>query len=148
MRVLAHRRNPPAGGDFEYVTLEELLRQSDVVSLHCPLTEDTKELINKERLSWMKPSALLINTARGPLVNEADLAAALESGVIAGAGLDVLSAEPPPSDNPLLNAKNCIITPHIAWATPDARKRLIAETAENVRLWQLESPRNVVNAAF
>ncbi len=147
MRVLAHRRNPPAGGDFEYVTLEALLRQSDVVSLHCPLTEDTKELINKERLSWMKPSALLINTARGPLVNEADLAAALERGVIAGAGLDVLSAEPPPADNPLLNAKNCIITPHIAWATPDARKRLIAETAENVRLWQLGSPRNVVNAA-
>lgn len=147
MRVLAHRRNPPAGGDLEYVTLEALLRQSDVVSLHCPLTEDTKELINRERLAWMKPTALLINTARGPLVNEADLAAALESGIIAGAGLDVLSAEPPPADNPLLNAKNCIITPHIAWATPDARKRLIAETAENVRLWLLGSPRNVVNAA-
>jgi glycerate dehydrogenase len=145
MRILAHRRNPPAGADFEYVSLEELLRQSDVVSLHCPLTEDTKGMINRERLSWMKPGALLINTARGPLINEADLAAALEGGVIAGAGLDVLSVEPPPADNPLLKAKNCVITPHIAWATPNARKRLIAETVENVRLWQMGSPRNVVN---
>lgn len=146
MHILAYRRNPPSGGDFDYVPLETLIRRSDVVSLHCPLTEDTKGLINEERISWMKPTALLINTARGPLVNEADLAVALNSGMIAGAGLDVLSVEPPPADNPLLKAKNCIITPHIAWATPNARKRLINETVENVRLWQQGTPRNVVNA--
>jgi glycerate dehydrogenase len=147
MRILAHRRNKPERSEFEHVGLEELLRQSDFVSLHCPLTEHTKELINSERLRLMKSSAFLINTARGALVHEADLAAALNSGLIAGAGLDVLSVEPPPSSNPLLTAKNCIITPHIAWATPNARRRLLHTTVENIQRWMQGHPQNVVNAA-
>ena len=146
MRVLAHRRQKPQRSEFEHVGLEELLSESDVVSLHCPLTEDTKELVNMERLKRMKRTAFLINTARGALVNEADLATALNTGVIAGAGLDVLSVEPPPESNPLLSAKNCIITPHIAWATPHARRRLLQATVENIQNWISGSPRNVVNA--
>ena len=145
MRILAHRRNKPSESEFEHVGLEDLLRQSDVVSLHCPLTEHTKELINAERLRLMKTSAFLINTARGALIQESDLAAALNNGVIAGAGLDVLSVEPPPASNPLLSAKNCIITPHIAWATPNARRRLLATTVENIQRWVEGRPQNVVN---
>lgn len=145
MRILAHRRNKPSESEFEHVGLEDLLRQSDVVSLHCPLTEHTKELINAERLRLMKTSAFLINTARGALIQESNLAAALNNGVIAGAGLDVLSVEPPPASNPLLSAKNCIITPHIAWATPNARRRLLATTVENIQRWVEGRPQNVVN---
>lgn len=141
MRILAHRRNKPEFSEFEYVGLEELMRQSDFVSLHCPLTEQTKELINGERLRLMKRSAFLINTARGALVHEADLADALNTGLIAGAGLDVLSVEPPPLSNPLLTAKNCIITPHIAWATPNARRRLLEATVENIRCWMSGHPK-------
>jgi glycerate dehydrogenase len=140
MRILAHRRHIPDQSEFEHVGLEALLRESDVVSLHCPLTEQTKELMNAARLKWMKPTAFLINTARGALVNEADLAEALNTGVIAGAGLDVLSVEPPPESNPLLSAKNCIITPHIAWATPHARRRLLQTTFENIQHWISETP--------
>jgi glycerate dehydrogenase len=146
MNVVAHRRGKPANSEFRLVDLEELLRTSDFVSLHCPLTEQTREIINRERLSLMKPSAFLINTARGALVNEADLAEALNSGAIAGAGLDVLSVEPPPVDNPLLSAKNCVITPHIAWATPNARRRLLHTTVENIQMWLEGMPQNVVNA--
>lgn len=146
MRVLAHRRHKPQRSEFELVGLEELLSESDVVSLHCPLTENTKELMNRERLNRMKKTAFLINTARGALVNEADLAAALNTGVIAGAGLDVLAVEPPPESNPLLSAKNCIITPHIAWATPHARRRLLQATVENIQSWMSGTPRNVVNS--
>jgi len=125
---------------------DALLRESDVVSLHCPLTAETKHLINVARLAKMKPTAFLINTARGGLVNEADLAEALNSGRIAGAGLDVLSVEPPPVDNPLLRAKNCFITPHIAWATRNARARLLQIAAANLRAWLAGRPQNVVNA--
>ncbi|MFM8953156.1 MAG: D-2-hydroxyacid dehydrogenase [Planctomycetaceae bacterium] len=143
MKLLAHRRSP--GSDPECVDLETLLRESDVVSLHCPLTSDTKGLIDARRIGLMKPSALLLNTARGALVNEADLAAALNAGRLAGAGLDVLTVEPPPASNPLLTAKNCIITPHVAWATRNARRRLIEITAGNLRAFAAGTPRNVVN---
>jgi glycerate dehydrogenase len=143
MRILAHRRTP--GADSECVALETLLRESDVVSLHCPLTPDTKELIDARRIGLMKPAAFLLNTSRGALVNEADLAAALNAGRLAGAGLDVLSVEPPPVSNPLLTAKNCIITPHVAWATRHARQRLIEITAGNLRAFAAGTPRNVVN---
>lgn len=143
MSILAHRRTP--GSDAECVDLETLLRASDVVSLHCPLTPETQGLIDARRLDLMKPTALLVNAARGPLVVEADLAAALDAGRIAGAALDVLSVEPPPASNPLLTAKNCIITPHVAWATRNARRRLIEATAENLRAFAAGRPRNVVN---
>ena len=145
MRILAHRRSKPLESEFEHVELEQLLKESDVVSLHCPLTDQTREMINAERLRLMKPTAFLINTARGALVQETDLAEALNNGVIAGAGLDVLSVEPPPENNPLLRAKNCVITPHIAWATPNARRRLIATTVENIQRWSEGRPQNVVN---
>jgi len=145
MKILAHRRTataPVEGG--EHAGLDRLFAESDVVSLHCPLTPDTKELVNATRLARMKPSAFLINTARGGLVNEADLAAALAAGTIAGAGLDVLSVEPPAASNPLLSARNCVITPHIAWATRNARRRLIEATAANVRAFLAGASRNVV----
>ena len=115
------------------VSLDELFVISDVVSLHCPLTPETNELVNIERLKTMKPSAILINTGRGPLVNEQDLAHALNTGIIAGAGVDVLSTEPPKPDNPLLTAKNCFITPHVAWATLEARIRLMHIAVGNLK---------------
>jgi glycerate dehydrogenase len=118
---------------LERAPLDELFRSADVVTLHCPLSDETRGLVDATRLSTMRPSALLINAGRGPLVNEADLAEALERGVIAGAALDVLSQEPPRADNPLLGAKHCLITPHHAWATLAARRRAMRITAENVR---------------
>lgn len=145
MRILAHRRS--ATGTIEggaYAELDRLFDESDIVSLHCPLTPDTKELVNAARLATMKRTAFLINTARGGLVNEGDLAAALSAGTIAGAGLDVLTVEPPAASNPLLTAKNCVVTPHIAWATRNARRRLIAATVENVKAFLDGAPRNVV----
>jgi glycerate dehydrogenase len=143
MRILAWRRNH--GGGPECVDLDTLLRESDVVSLHCPLTTQTERLVNAAALATMKPTAFLVNTARGGLVDEAALAAALDAGRLAGAGLDVLSVEPPPAANPLLTARNCIITPHVAWATQQARQRLIAVTAENLRAFAAGTPRHVVN---
>ena len=122
-----------------------LFRSSDVISLHCPLTPETKEMINSDRIAQMKPSALLINTARGPLINERQLADALNAGRIAGAGLDVLSVEPPTESNPLLQAKNCVITPHIAWAAHAARVRLLKIAAENIRAYQRGQLQNRVN---
>ncbi len=149
MKVLASdaAATPAVGDEARLVDLDTLFRESDVITLHCPLTSETKELINAARLARMKPTAFLINTARGGLVNETDLADALNAGRLAGAGLDVLSVEPPPTANPLLRAKNCIVTPHIAWATRNARARLMAVAAENVRAWQRGQPQNVVNAA-
>jgi glycerate dehydrogenase len=145
---LATRRSlSNSGGNdgAQFVDLETLLRESDVVTLHCPLTQENERMVNAEFLAKMKPTAYLINTARGGLVDEAALADALNQGVIAGAGLDVLSAEPPPLDNPLLSAKNCVITPHIAWATKTARERLLKISAENIRAWMEGKPKNVVN---
>lgn len=113
--------------------LDELFETSDVVSLHCPLTESTRHLVNADRLAQMKPSAILINTGRGPLVDEKALAEALESGRIHAAGLDVLSSEPPAADNPLLTVRNCFITPHLGWATKEARERLLSIAADNLR---------------
>lgn len=124
------------------VTLDELFAICDVVSLHCPLTPETNGMVNAERLKTMKPTSILINTGRGPLVNEVDLADALNRGVIAGAGLDVLSTEPPTDDNPLLTARNCFITPHIAWATSEARTRLMDIAVCNLKSY-LEG--NIVN---
>lgn len=133
---------PLAGADHE---LDALLAWSDVVSLHCPLTPATRGLIDAPRLARMKRGALLINTARGALVCDEDLAVALRSGQIGGAALDVLSVEPPPADHPLLQAPNCLITPHIAWASLEARRRLIAVTADNVEALLRGEPRHLVN---
>ena len=144
MRVIHHRRQ--ASGDPACVHLDTIFRESDVVSLHCPLTPETKGLVDARRLALMKPTAFLVNTARGPLVDEAALAAALNAGQIAGAAVDVLSVEPPPASNPLLTAKNCVITPHVAWATRDARRRLIDVTAANLAAFAAGQPQNVVNA--
>ena len=143
MRVIHHRRRP--GGDPPGVDLDTLFRESDVVSLHCPLTPETKGLVDARRLALMKPTAFLVNTARGPLVDEAALAAALDAGGIAGAAVDVLSVEPPSPSNPLLGARGCVITPHVAWATRDARRRLIDATAANLAAFIAGTPRNVVN---
>jgi glycerate dehydrogenase len=129
----------------ERVTREELFRRSDVLSLHCPLTPETANVVNGETLALMKPTALLINTGRGGLVDEAELARALNEGRIAGAGVDVLSSEPPPPDNPLLHARNIVITPHCAWATRAARQRLLDITVANVQAFQAGCPVNVVN---
>ncbi len=147
MNVLAHDVAPPGElpEGVQFVGLEELFRQSDVVTLHCQLTPATDKLVNAQRLAMMKPSAYLINTARGPLVDEAALAEALNAGRLAGAGLDVLSTEPPPADNPLLTAKNCYITPHIAWATRAARQRLLDTAVANLRAFLAGTPQNVVN---
>jgi glycerate dehydrogenase len=147
MNVLAHSRTMPTHSpkDTRFVSLEELFRQSDVVSLHCPLTTTTNNLVNADRLAMMKPSAYLINTGRGPLVDEPALADALNSGRIAGAGLDVLSTEPPSADNPLLTAKNCCLTPHFGWATRAARQRLLDMTVANVQAFLAGKPQNVVN---
>ncbi|WP_166245498.1 NAD(P)-dependent oxidoreductase [Paenibacillus turpanensis] len=128
------------------VPLEELLRSADVVSLHCPLTPSTANLINEDALRMMKPIAFLINTSRGPLIDEQALAAALHEGRLAGAALDVLSVEPPPADHPLLGAPNCIITPHIAWATFEARQRLLGTVIDNVKAYLEGRPQNTVGA--
>ena len=131
--------------NFKWASIPELLKQSDVVSIHCPLFPETKGLINKESLKWMKKSSFLLNTSRGPIIVDEDLADALNNDLIAGAGIDVLSVEPPSKDNPLFKAKNCIITPHIAWATKEARARLMNITVKNLAAFLNGNPVNVVN---
>jgi len=144
MRVLAHTRTPQ-NCPYPTVDKETLFRESDVLTFHCPLTEQNRGVICKETLSLMKPSALLINTARGGLMTEKDVADALNDGTIAGAGIDVIATEPMLPDNPLLSAKNCILTPHIAWAPPEVRAHLVDLVAQNVRLFMQGTPHNVVN---
>ena len=127
------------------VSLDEVLRQSDVISLHCPLTKENRHLISHETIAKMKPGVLLINTGRGPLVDEAALREALLNGHVAGAAMDVTEQEPIPADSPLLGLDNCLITPHIAWAAKEARQRLMNTVVENVRAFLQGSPVNVVN---
>jgi glycerate dehydrogenase len=138
MKILATKRNASTGGmeDVAICSQEKLFQESDFITLHCPLNIDNQQVINISTLAQMKPSAILINTSRGGLINESDLADALNSGKIAGAGLDVLSVEPPTKANPLLTAKNTIITPHIAWAGVNARKELLKGVVENIVAFQ------------
>ena len=133
----------PAG--VEAAEIDDIFRQCDVTSLHCPLTDATKHLVGERTLNLMKREAMIINTGRGPLVDEPALAKALNEGRIAGAGLDVLSVEPAKADNPLLAAKNCLITPHVAWASRESRARLIDITAANLQAFLAGKPVNVVN---
>ncbi len=147
MRVLAcdtYQGDAPLYTGFRWGTLDEVLRESDVLSLHSPLLPETRGMINRETLELMKPTAFLINTSRGPLVVDQALADALNGERLAGAGLDVLSVEPPLADNPLMQARNCLVTPHIAWATREARARLMAIAVENVSSFVAGNPQNVV----
>jgi glycerate dehydrogenase len=147
MRVIAndtYQGDPPGWPGFRWVTVEELLRESDVVSLHSPLFPETQGMINARTLALMKSSAFLINTSRGPLVVDQDLAAALNAGKLAGAALDVLSVEPPAESNPLLSAANCLVTPHIAWATREARARLMDLAISNISGFLSGNPQNVI----
>ncbi len=147
MRVIAndtYHGEAPDWPGFRWADVDELLRESDVISLHSPLFPETKGMINSKSLALMKPTAFLINTSRGPLVVDQDLADALDTGRIAGAAVDVLSAEPPAATNPLLNARNCLVTPHIAWATQEARSRLMNLAVENVTAFLAGTPQNVV----
>jgi len=149
MSVLAYggrSHGEPGHNRFAWATLDEVFARGDVVSLHCPLTAENRHLINRERLHRMKPTSFLINTARGGLVDEAALAAALAAGVIAGAAVDVVSEEPVRASNLLLQAPNCIVTPHLAWASLAARRRLMATTAENIAAFIAGKPINVVKA--
>ena len=144
--IAAKQRSTPQrlSEPVAWLSLEDVFAQADVLSLHCPLTSSTQQLVNRERLAKMRPDALLINTGRGALVDEPALACALRDGQIRGAGLDVLSSEPPDVDNPLLTAPRCLITPHVAWASTQSRQRLLSESAENVRAFLTGSPRNLV----
>ena len=148
MRVLAYDLFPVSAGRevAEYVSLDQLLAQSDVVSLHCNLTAENEGMINRQSIAKMKDGAILINNARGQLICEQDLADALNSGKLAAAGLDVVSTEPIREDNPLLTAKNCLITPHISWASIESRERIMDCTEKNIRAFISGSPINVVNA--
>lgn len=148
MNVIAYSPNTRTYNGFgkvDFVSLDEVITQSDVISLHCPLTEKTNGLVDIEFLSKMKRTAYLINTSRGPVINEKDLRKALDEGLIAGAGVDVLSVEPPKNGNPLIGAKNCFITPHIAWASYETRARLMNIFKENVEGFVSGKPKNVVN---
>jgi glycerate dehydrogenase len=135
----SHRKN------FKWAELNDLLKESDVVSVHCPLFPETQGIINKDSLKLMKRTAFFLNTSRGPLMVDQDLADALNQGIIAGAGIDVLSVEPPSEDNPLFKAKNCLITPHIAWATKEARSRLMGIAENNLSSFLNQKPVNIVN---
>lgn len=147
MRILAHDSFPCDKGRAigEYVSLDELYAQSDVIALHCPLFPETRGLICKESIAKMKDGVILLNNSRGPLINEQDLADALESGKVYAAGLDVVSTEPITGDNPLLHAKNCFITPHISWASKESRARIMDMAADNLSQWLAGTPIHVVN---
>lgn len=147
MKVLAYNRSRSESGAkiAEYVELDELLSRSDVISLHCPAFPATVGIINKETIAKMKDGVILINNSRGALVVEKDLAEALNSGKIAAAAVDVVSSEPISDDNPLLSAKNCLITPHISWAPKESRQRIMDCTEENIRCFLAGKPQNVVN---
>lgn len=145
MNVLAFDSHSKEHVYAKYVTLDELFSQSDVIALHCPLFPETKEIINKENISKMKKGVIIINNSRGMLINEKDLAEALKSGDVYAAGLDVVSSEPIATDNPLLNAPNCIITPHISWAPKESRKRLMDIAVNNLKAFLDGDPINVVN---
>lgn len=144
VKAFTGKRQSDLPEGIEKAALDDIFAEADVVSLHCPLTEDTRHLVNAGRLRSMKPSAILINTGRGPLVDEQALADALNEGVIYAAGVDVLSSEPPKNDNPLLSAKHCYITPHIAWATKEARTRLMQIAVGNVAAFIAGNPVNLV----
>lgn len=146
MKVLVNTPHPNSKfDDVEFVDFETLLKNSDIVTCHCPLTPKTENLIDKQALKLMKKSAILINTSRGPVVDDKALAWALNNDMIQGAGLDVLKVEPPAADNPLLTAKNCIITPHIAWAAYETRERLLTILESNLKAFMDGKPQNVVN---
>lgn len=147
MEVVAFDRHPKESGKAiaDYVSLEELLEKSDVISLHCPLFPDTRGIINRNSIAKMKDGVILLNNARGPLIVEQDLADALNSGKVYAAGLDVVSSEPIQGDNPLLRAKNCIITPHISWASRESRQRLLDIVTDNLKAYAAGKPINVVN---
>ena len=145
MNILVHTRTPKADGDgIRYVSLDELLENSDYITLHCPLNDQTKHMINKETISKMKPSAVIINTGRGPLINEAELCEALAAKRIAGAGLDVQEVEPPAEDSPLYTLDNVIITPHMGWKGLETRQRLVGIIRDNVQAFFKGEPINVV----
>ena len=146
MNILIHTRTPKADGDgIRYISLDELLANSDYVTLHCPLNEQTKHLINKETIGKMKPNAVIVNTGRGPLINEADLCEALAAKRIAGAGLDVQEVEPPAEDSPLYTLDNVIITPHMGWKGLETRQRLVGIIRDNVQAFFKGEPINVVS---
>ena len=146
MNILVHTRTPKADGDgIRYVSLDELLEHSDYITLHCPLNEQTKYMINKVAISKMKPSAVIVNTGRGPLINEADLCEALAAKRIAGAGLDVQEVEPPAEDSPLYTLDNVIITPHMGWKGLETRQRLVGIIRDNVQAFFKGEPINVVS---
>lgn len=146
MNILVHTRTPKADGDgIRYVSLDELLENSDYITLHCPLNDQTKYIINKEAISKMKTSAVIINTGRGPLINEADLCEALAAKRIAGAGLDVQEVEPPAEDSPLYTLDNVIITPHMGWKGLETRQRLVGIIRDNVQAFFKGEPINVVS---
>ena len=147
MTVLASGSRPTESGRAiaEYVEQAELFARADVIALHCPLFPETQGIINKDSIAKMKDGAILINNARGQLIAEQDVANALNSGKLAAAGLDVVDTEPIRPDNPLLTAKNCIITPHISWAPKESRQRIMPVTAENIRTFLAGKPQNVVN---
>ena len=146
MNILIHTRTPKADDDgVRYVSLDELLENSDYITLHCPLNEQTKYMINKETIAKMKPSAVIVNTGRGPLINEADLCEALAAKRIAGAGLDVQEVEPPAEDSPLYTLDNVIITPHMGWKGLETRQRLVGIIRDNVQAFFKGEPINVVS---